>query len=139
MCPSTVFTRSSVQSLVLHVSKFDVAGQRTGPLYSDSLLPIILPCSRRIPSILSSHDACMCRAFQNGRGIAKAGAPEAMLAAMRDHVASGTAAPQIPTAVCSALRRIAVNDQICMDFADAGGVTVTMQVAYAVILNSDRI
>ena len=60
-----------------------------------------------------------------------------MLAAMRAHVASGTAAPQIPTAVCNALRRIAVNDQICMDFADAGGVTVTMQVAYAKMLNVD--
>ena len=68
------------------------------------------------------------RAFQNGRAIAKAGAPEAMLAAMRDHMGGGTMVPQIPTAICNALRRIAVNDQICMEYADAGGVTVTMQV-----------
>ena len=74
------------------------------------------------------------RAFQNGRAIAKAGAPEAMLAAMRDHLAGGAAAPQIPTAICNALRRIAVNDDICKDFADAGGVTVTMQVKMAIAL-----
>ncbi len=71
---------------------------------------------------------CGDRAFQNGRAIAKAGAPEATLAAMQDHLASGTHVPHIPTAVCNALRRIAVNDQICMEFADAGGLTVTMQV-----------
>ena len=51
-----------------------------------------------------------------------------MLAAMQDHMAGGAMVPQIPTATCNALRRIAVNDQICIDFADAGGVTVTMQV-----------
>ena len=51
-----------------------------------------------------------------------------MLAAMRDHMGGGTMVPQIPTAICNALRRIAVNDQICMEYADAGGVTVTMQV-----------
>ena len=72
-----------------------------------------------------------CRAFQNGRAIAKAGAPEAMLAAMQDHMAASAHTPQVPTAVCSALRRIAVNDDICKEFADAGGVTVTMQVSLA--------
>lgn len=54
-----------------------------------------------------------------------------MLAAMQDHMAASAHTPQVPTAVCSALRRIAVNDEICMEFADAGGVTVTMQVSLA--------
>lgn len=57
-----------------------------------------------------------------------------MLKAMRDHMASGAHVPQIPTAVCSALRRIAVNDDICMEFADAGGVTITMQVLHSHLL-----
>ena len=57
-----------------------------------------------------------------------------MLEAMRDHIASGAHVPQIPTAVCSALRRIAVNDDICMEFADAGGVAVTMQVSHSHLL-----
>ena len=70
-----------------------------------------------------------CRAFQNGRAIAKAGAPEAMLAAMRDCPTSAERAPQLVTAVCGALRRIAVNDEICTEYADAGGVAVTMQVS----------
>lgn len=80
-----------------------------------------------------SNCACECRAFQNGRAIAKAGAPEAMLAAMHRHI--GTPIQQIPTAICSALRRIAVNDDICKEFADAGGVTVTMQVGYLLALS----
>ena len=70
-----------------------------------------------------------CRAFQNGRAIAKAGAPEAMLAAMRDRMTRAERAPQLVTAVCGALRRIAVNDDICTEYADAGGVAVTMQVS----------
>lgn len=50
-----------------------------------------------------------------------------MLAAVQGHLAGGEPSPQLCTAVCGAMRRIAVNDEICMEFADAGGVTTTMQ------------
>lgn len=66
-----------------------------------------------------------CRAFQNGRAIAKAGAPEALLLVLRSEQGRE---PGVAAAACNALRRIAVNDDICNEFADAGGVDTTMQV-----------
>ncbi len=86
---------------------------------------------RPVLSLVIYEAACFpcCRAFQNGRAIAKAGAPEAMLAAMRECTTGAERASQLVTAVCGALRRIAVNDDICTEYADAGGVAVTMQVS----------
>ena len=69
----------------------------------------------------------MCRAFQNGRVIAKAGAPEALLRVLQGERGRE---PAVAAAACNALRRLAVNDDICNEFADAGGVDTTMQVTH---------
>ena len=65
------------------------------------------------------------RAFQNGRTIATAGAPEALLHVLQSEKKRE---PAVAAAACNALRRIVVNDDICNKFADAGGVDTTMQV-----------
>ena len=52
-----------------------------------------------------------------------------MLAVVRDGMTRAERVPQLVTAVCGALRRIAVNDNICTEYADAGGVAVTMLVS----------
>ncbi|KAK9915509.1 hypothetical protein WJX75_000068 [Coccomyxa subellipsoidea] len=69
------------------------------------------------------------RAFQNGRTIANAGALEAMYGILHwennTEVAAGH--PDLVAAVCGAMRRIAVNDDICTEFADLGGLNATMQ------------
>lgn len=70
--------------------------------------------------------AALLRAFQNGRSVANAGVPEALL-----HILQGEAqacAPAVAAAVCNAMRRIAVNDDICNDFADKGGLAATLHV-----------
>ncbi len=36
--------------------------------------------------------------------------------------------PELVAAVCGAMRRIAVNDDTCTEFADLGGLAATMQV-----------
>ncbi|BDA43881.1 Armadillo repeat-containing protein 6 [Coccomyxa sp. Obi] len=69
------------------------------------------------------------RAFQNGRTIANAGALEAMFGILQRENSTAAAAghPELVAAVCGAMRRIAVNDEICTEFADLGGLAATMQ------------
>jgi hypothetical protein len=74
---------------------------------------------------IAKKPAHACRAFQNGRAIAKAGATEALLGVLTGEEASH--APAVAAAVCNAMRRIAVNDDICNEWAELGGVEVTMQ------------
>ncbi len=64
------------------------------------------------------------RAFQNGRTLAKEGAPLALLAVLR----RAGAAPEVVAAACGAVKRLAVNEDICMEFADAGGVQACLEV-----------
>lgn len=65
-----------------------------------------------------------CRAFNNSRTLAQQGAPLALLAILKD--------PKVDTAslaaVCSAAKKVAANEDICKELADAGAVGVTMQV-----------
>lgn len=77
-----------------------------------------------------SESLLHCRAFQNGRTIANAGALEAMYGILHRENNTEVAAghPDLVAAVCSAMRRIAVNDDICTEFADLGGLNATMQV-----------
>lgn len=58
--------------------------------------------------------------------MANAGAPEALLQVLRE--AEGMHAPAVAAAACNAMRRIAVNDDICGECAELGGVQATMQV-----------
>lgn len=71
-----------------------------------------------------------CRAFQNGRTMANAGALKALLGLLQRENSAAAAAgnPDLLAAVCGAMRRIAVNDDICTEFADMGGLAATMQV-----------
>ena len=70
------------------------------------------------------------RAFQNGRTIANAGALEAMYSILHRENNTEAAAghPDLVAAVCGAMRRIALHDDICTEFADLGGLNATMQV-----------
>ena len=52
--------------------------------------------------------------------MANAGAPEALLQVLRE--AEGMHAPAVAAAACNAMRRIAVNDDICGECAELGGV-----------------
>lgn len=67
----------------------------------------------------------MCfRAFNNSRTLAQQGAPLALLAILKDaRVDTGSLA-----AVCSAAKKVAANEEICKELADAGAVNITMQV-----------
>ena len=66
------------------------------------------------------------RAFQNGRTLAKAGAPGVLLAIVQRRGAA-EAGPDVAAAVCGAVKRLAVSDEICVEFADAGGVDTCLQ------------
>ena len=66
------------------------------------------------------------RAFQNGRTLAKAGAPGALLAILQ-RGGDAVAGPDVAAAVCGAVKRLAVSDEICVEFADAGGVDTCLQ------------
>ncbi len=70
-------------------------------------------------------ESALSRAFQNGRTLAKAGAPAALLAILQR--GSAMAEPDMAAAACGAIKRLAVNDEICTDFADAGGVETCLQ------------
>ncbi len=78
------------------------------------------------------------RAFQNGRTIANAGALEAMFGILQreNSAAAATGHPELVAAVCGAMRRIAVNDELCTEFADLGGLAATMQVPSVPFLTS---
>ena len=69
------------------------------------------------------------RAFQNGRTLAQAGAPLALLAVLRP----AGAAPEVVAAACGAVKRLAVNEDICMEFADAGGVKACLEVCASLL------
>jgi hypothetical protein len=64
-----------------------------------------------------------CRAFQNGRTLAKEGLLEAILQTLKQG-----ASPAVVTAMLSAAKRLAVNDEICREFADAGGLEASLTV-----------
>ena len=66
------------------------------------------------------------RAFQNGRTLAKAGAPGALLAILQ-RGGDAAAGPDVAAAVCGAVKRLAVTDEICVEFADACGVDTCLQ------------
>lgn len=66
------------------------------------------------------------RAFQNGRTLAKAGAPGALLAILQ-RGGDAAAGQDVAAAVCGAVKRLAVSDEICVEFADAGGVDTCLQ------------
>lgn len=70
-------------------------------------------------------ESALARAFQNGRTLAKAGAPATLLAILQR--GSASAEPDVAAAACSAIKRLAVNDEICTEFADAGGVETCLQ------------
>jgi len=57
-------------------------------------------------------------AFAHGRQLHKLAAHTPLMAALRTHVT----APATGAAACCALRAVAVNDEACMDVAEAGGV-----------------
>eukprot|EP00884_Botryococcus_braunii_P005371 jgi/Botrbrau1/14835/Bobra.0278s0005.1 len=61
------------------------------------------------------------KAFQNGRTMAKEGVLEAML-----EVLTREPSPAVMTALLSAAKRLAVNEEICRDFADAGGLKASL-------------
>lgn len=85
-----------------------------------------------------STDLLHDRAFQNGRTIANAGALEAIFNILQRENSTAAAAghPELVAAVCGAMRRIAVNDEICTEFADLGGLAATMQVPPQSLLNT---
>ena len=62
-------------------------------------------------------------------GYCKGGRPRGHAGGHAECTTGAERASQLVTAVCGALRRIAVNDDICTEYADAGGVAVTMQVS----------
>ncbi|KAK9808657.1 hypothetical protein WJX72_001431 [[Myrmecia] bisecta] len=65
------------------------------------------------------------RAFQNARTLAKGGAALALLEVLQRQRAEP---PELAAAVCSATKRLAANEEICKEFAEAGGVHTCMQV-----------
>ncbi|CAL8469870.1 g9412 [Coccomyxa elongata] len=103
------------------------AGDPCPPLPSPALAAI---CSA-LRSFATADDLrpSTSRAFQNGRTIANAGALEAMFNILqRENSTAATGGhPELVAAVCGAMRRIAVNDEICTEFADLGGLAATMQ------------
>ena len=75
------------------------------------------------PSIMIIYHMSGCRAFQNGRQLASAGLHTALLAVLHRQAVEVEAA-----AVFTALKKVAVNDDICQEIADGGGVELCLQV-----------
>ena len=65
------------------------------------------------------------RAFNNSRTLAQQGAPLALLAILRE----GKVDTASLAAVCTAAKKVAANEEICKELADAGAVHTTMQVS----------
>ena len=70
----------------------------------------------------------VCRAFQHGRTIAKSGALDPLLDILRESLSRQRRDEVQVSAACGALRRIAVNDEICKEVADMDGIVILKQV-----------
>ncbi len=68
---------------------------------------------------------CNYSAFQNSKALAKEGLHLAFLAALEGEIGADTAA-----ACCHAVRKLAANEEICTEVADAGGVEAALKVNY---------
>ncbi|KAK9843790.1 hypothetical protein WJX81_006589 [Elliptochloris bilobata] len=98
-----------------------------GPAAGHPGAVIAASAALRSPATADDVRPVTSRAFQNGRMLAKAGAPAALLAILQRGDGE-LARPDVAAAVCGALKRLAVNDEICVEFADAGGVDTCLQV-----------
>lgn len=75
-----------------------------------------------------------CRAFPNARSLAKDGAAEVLVEALRTSTSTGS---ETTSALCSTLRLIAANDEICQQAAGAGAVALAMQVQESAVAQSN--
>ena len=76
---------------------------------------------------LSRAEKGTCRAFTNGRTLGEMGAPVALLGYIQRASLDCTPTHTL-TVVCGALRRLAVNEDICSKIAEAGGVETCLMV-----------
>lgn len=78
-----------------------------------------------MPFIAFSELQLLYRAFQNSRILAKQGLHLAFLEALQQENARSS---EHAAACCSAIKKLAVNEELCCQLAEAGGVQAAMQV-----------
>ena len=65
------------------------------------------------------------RAFQNGRALAADSVHMILLAVLKR---DSSPPVDVSAAACAAIKKVAVNDEICNEIADAGGVSLCLKV-----------
>lgn len=85
----------------------------------------------RLPAIqcrhsISSYAKLHCRCFQNARMLSKAGGHLTLLQLLP--TADEQAVPGLIADICMAIKKLAVNDDICKELADAGALDITLPV-----------